>query len=141
MNVACKEYENFGAEEGDCLLELVRLYELESDNPQVTWETVTKSFNETIGTIYSVDKLKNIYYQLKSQQKYFTLPAKHLVNDFEIQRLKAEKARENAENMTEKAEEAKKKRIELELEVLEIQKQREQILLEVAKAKLTKSKY
>ena len=94
-----------------------------------------------LGTIYSIDKLKNIYYQLKSQQKYFTLPAKHLVDDFEIQRLKAEKARENAENMTEKAEEAKKKRIELELEVLEIQKQREQILLEVAKAKLTKSKY
>ena len=95
-----------------------------------------------LGTNYSVAKLKNIYYQLKSQQKYFfTLPAKHLVDDFEIQRLKAEKARENAENMTEKAEEAKKKRIELELEVLEIQKQREQILLEVAKAKLTKSKY
>ena len=95
-----------------------------------------------LGTTYSVDKLKNIYYHLKSQQKYFfTLPAKHLVDDFEIQRLKAEKARENAENMTEKAEEAKKKRIELELEVLEIQKQREQILLEVAKAKLTKSKY
>ena len=51
MNVTHKDYENFGAEEGDCLLELVRLYELESDNPQVTWETVTKSFNETIGKV------------------------------------------------------------------------------------------
>ena len=95
-----------------------------------------------LGTNYSVDKLKKKYYHLKSQQKYFTLPAKHLiVDDFEIQRLKAEKARENAENMTEKAEEAKKRRIELELEVLEVQKQREKVLLEVAKAKLTKSKY
>ena len=51
MNVTRKDYENFGAEEGDCLLELVRLYELESDNPQITWETVTKSFNETIGKV------------------------------------------------------------------------------------------
>ena len=49
MNVTCKEYENFSAEERDCLLELVRLYELESENPQVTWEAVTNSFNETTG--------------------------------------------------------------------------------------------
>ena len=93
------------------------------------------------GSSYSVDKLKNKYYHLKSQQKSFTLPKHFIHDDFEIQRLRAEKARENAEIMTEKAEEAKKKRIELELEVLEIQKQREQVLLEVAKAKLTKSKY
>ena len=94
------------------------------------------------GSSYSVDKLKNKYYHLKSQhQKSFTLPSKHFIHDdFEFQRLRAEKARENAEIMTEKAEEAKKRRIELELEVLEIQKQREQVLLEVAKAKLTKSK-
>ena len=51
MNVTCKEYENFSAEERDCLLELVRLYELESDKPQVTWEAVIKSFNETTGKI------------------------------------------------------------------------------------------
>ena len=53
-------------------------------------------------------------------------------SDFQIQKLKAEKAREKAELMTFQMEQAKKKRIELEVRVLEVQLERENILKEVA---------
>ena len=86
-----------------------------------------------IGKNYSVADLKNKYYALKSNQQGHQLTAPLSENKYEIQWLKSEKAREKAELMTEKAEEVRKRRIELEGELLAIQKERELVLLEVAK--------
>lgn len=122
----------------DCLISLITLHNLEIGKPSEIWDNLVASFNAVTGENYSIEEIKSRIVSLQTNRKHMKNSISILNktsknnSDFQVQKLKAEKAREKAEFMTFKAEQAKKKRIELEVKVLETQLERENILKEVA---------
>ena len=90
------------------------------------------------GENYTLEEIKSRIVLLQTNRKQMKTSTSIInkistdTSDFQVQKLKAEKAREKAELMTFQVEQTKKKRIELEVRVLEVQLERENILKEVA---------
>jgi len=122
----------------DCLISLMRLHNLDVGKSSEIWDNLVDSFNAVTGENYSIEEIKSRIVLLQTNRKQMKTSTSIInkistdTSDFQVQKLKAEKAREKAELMAFQVEQTKKKRIELEVRVLEVQLERENILKEVA---------